>query len=139
MMWLYCFIIYIIVGLILSILMLIDDDKHDKSEDFKTYCFLIPCLTIFYLPVIVIIYIYSPLKSKIIRYVCSTKIYYKKRLSGLIKHKEYLDNKYKIFTLGGIVGDRIWNKLGGEYMDYEHRIKPIINKRIDYYKKKIEN
>lgn len=38
---------------------------------------------------------------------------------------------------GGIVGDRIWDLMGGEYLDYCRRVKPIIKKRIAWYEKKL--
>ena len=47
-----------------------------------------------------------------------------------------LDERFKIFEMGGIVGDRIWALKGGEYLDYAHRIRPMIIKRIDWHEKR---
>lgn len=78
------------------------------------------------------------IKIKYLRYKVKSKNYYLKRLNQLIAHKAMLDKRFKIFELGGIVGDRIWILRGREYLDYCHRIKPILNKRIEWYNKKIK-
>ena len=41
--------------------------------------------------------------------------------------------------LVGIVGERIWDLEGGAYLDYCNRVKPILNKRIAWYKKQNES
>ena len=75
-------------------------------------------------------------KIKYLRLEIKRKNYYSDRLNKLISHKEMLDKRFEIFEIGGIVGDRIWDLQGGAYLDYCHRVKPILNKRIAWYKKK---
>ena len=75
-------------------------------------------------------------KIKYLRLKIKSKDYYSDRLNKLISHKEMLDKRFRIFESGGIVGDRIWDLEGGAYLDYCHRVKPILNKRIAWYKKK---
>ncbi len=75
-------------------------------------------------------------KIKYLRLEIKRKNYYSDRLNKLISHKEMLDKRFMIFENGGIVGDRIWDLEGGAYLDYCHRVKPILNKRIAWYKKK---
>ena len=75
-------------------------------------------------------------KIKYLRLRIKSKDYYSDRLNQLIAHKEMLDKRFRIFESGGIVGDRIWDLQGGAYRDYCHRVKPILNKRIAWYKKK---
>lgn len=58
------------------------------------------------------------------------------RMNKLIAYKERLDKRFRIFEIGGIVGDRIWGLEGGAYFDYCQRVRPILKKRIDWYKKK---
>ena len=47
-----------------------------------------------------------------------------------------LDKRFWIFESGGIVGDRIWDLMGGEYLDYRRRVKPMLERRIAWYEKK---
>ena len=75
-------------------------------------------------------------KIKYLRLKIKSKGYYSDRLNKLISHKEMLDKRFRIFESGGIVGDRIWDLKGGAYLDYCRRVKPILNKRIAWYKKK---
>ena len=75
-------------------------------------------------------------KIKYLRLKIKSKGYYSDRLNKLISHKEMLDKRFAIFESGGIVGDRIWDLKGGAYLDYRCRVKPILNKRIAWYKKK---
>lgn len=75
-------------------------------------------------------------KIKYLRLRIKSKDYYSNRLNKLMEHKEMLDKRFWIFESGGIVGDRIWDLHGGEYLDYCRRVKPILNKRIAWYKKK---
>lgn len=71
------------------------------------------------------------------RHKVKNKNYYSKRLNQLISYKAALDKRFKLFELGGIVGDRIWDLEGGYYLDYCNRIKPILTKRMEWYDKKI--
>lgn len=73
---------------------------------------------------------------KYLRLKIKSKDYHSDRLNKLISHKEMLDKRFRIFESGGIVGDRIWDLEGGAYLDYCHRVKPILNKRIAWHKKK---
>ena len=75
-------------------------------------------------------------KIKYLRLKIKSKGYYSERLNQLVAHKNMLDKRFCIFESGGIVGDRIWDLEGGAYLDYCHRVKPILNKRIAWYKKK---
>ena len=75
-------------------------------------------------------------KIKYLRLRIKSKDYYSDRLNQFIAHKEMLDKRFRIFENGGIVGDRIWDLEGGAYLDYCHRVNPILNKRIAWYKKK---
>ena len=50
--------------------------------------------------------------------------------------KNMLDKRFWIFESGGIVGDRIWDLMGGEYLDYRRRVKPMLERRIAWYEKK---
>jgi hypothetical protein len=75
-------------------------------------------------------------KIKYLRLRIKSKDYYSDRLNNLLAHKEMLDKRFRIFENGGIVGDRIWDLEGGAYLDYCRRVKPILNKRIAWYKKK---
>lgn len=75
-------------------------------------------------------------KIKYLRLKIKSEGYYSERLNQLIAHKKMLDKRFWIFESGGIVGDRIWDLEGGAYLDYCHRVKPILNKRIAWYKKK---
>ena len=75
-------------------------------------------------------------KIKFLRLKIKRKNYYSDRLNNLLAYKEMLDKRFQIFESGGIVGDRIWDLRGGEYLDYCRRVKPILNKRIAWYKKK---
>ena len=75
-------------------------------------------------------------KIKYLRLKIKSKGYYSDRLNKLISHKEMLGKRFWIFESGGIVGDRIWDLEGGEYLDYRRRVKPILKKRIAWYKKK---
>ena len=75
-------------------------------------------------------------KIKYLRLKIKSKGYYSERLNALVSHKKMLDKRFRIFEIGGIVGERIWNLKGGEYLDYCNRVKPILNKRIAWYKKK---
>ena len=75
-------------------------------------------------------------KIKYLRLKIKSKGYYSERLNQLVAHKNMLDKRFWIFESGGIVGDRIWDLMGGEYLDYCRRVKPILNKRIAWYKKK---
>lgn len=77
-------------------------------------------------------------KIKYLRLRVKSKDYYLDRLNQLIAHKAMLDKRFRIFELGGIVGDRIWDLEGGAYLDYCHRIKPIIMKRMSWYEIKIK-
>ena len=77
-------------------------------------------------------------KIKYLRLKIKSRGYYSDRLNQLIAHKEMLDKRFWIFESGGIVGDRIWDLEGGYYLDYCHRIKPIIKKRIAWYQSKIK-
>ena len=76
------------------------------------------------------------LKIKYLRLKIKSKGYYSERLNKLVARKNMLDERFRIFEIGGIVGDRIWDLQGGAYRDYCHRVKPILNKRIAWYKKK---
>lgn len=76
------------------------------------------------------------IKIKYLRHKVKNKNYYSKRLNQLIAHKAMLDKRFRIFELGGIVGDRIWKLEGWAYLDYCHRIKPILRKRMEWYDKK---
>ena len=78
-------------------------------------------------------------KIKYLRLRIKSKDYYSDRLEQLIVHKKMLDKRFWIFESGGIVGDRIWDLEGGAYLDYCRRVKPILNKRIAWYDKKINN
>ena len=75
-------------------------------------------------------------KIKYLRMKIKSKGYYSERLNQLVAHKNMLDKRFRIFEIGGIVGDRIWDLEGGAYLDYCNRVKPILNKRIAWYKKK---
>ena len=75
-------------------------------------------------------------KIKYLRLKIKSKKYHSGRLKELIEHKEMLDKRFRIFENGGLVGDRIWDLHGGEYLDYCRRVKPILKKRIAWYKKK---
>ena len=75
-------------------------------------------------------------KIKFLRLKIKSRGYYSDRLNQLIAYKEMLDKRFWIFESGGIVGDRIWDLEGGAYLDYCYRVKPILNKRIAWYKKK---
>lgn len=77
-------------------------------------------------------------KIKYLRLRVKSKDYYSDRLKQLIAHKAMLDERFWIFESRGIVGDRIWNLEGGAYLDYRHRVKPIIKKRIAWYEIKIK-
>ena len=77
-------------------------------------------------------------KIKYLRLRVQSKDYYSDRLNQLIAHKAMLDERFRIFESRGIVGDRIWNLEGGAYLDYRHRVKPIIKKRIAWYEMKIK-
>lgn len=76
-------------------------------------------------------------KIKYLRLRVKSKDYYSDRLNQLIAHKAMLDERFRIFELGGIVGERIWKLEGYAYLDYCHRIKPIIKKRMAWYEIKI--
>ena len=76
-------------------------------------------------------------KIKYLRMKIKSKGYYSERLNKLVAHKNMLDKRFRIFENGGIVGDRIWDLMGGEYLDYCRRVKPIIKKRIAWYEKKL--
>lgn len=75
-------------------------------------------------------------KIKYLRLKIKSKGYHSERLNQLAAYKKMLDKRFRIFELGGIVGDRIWDLEGGAYLDYCTRVKPILNKRIAWYKKK---
>lgn len=75
-------------------------------------------------------------KIKYLRWKIKRRGYYSDRVNQLIAHKEMLDKRFWIFESGGIVGDRIWDLEGGAYLDYCHRVRPILYKRIEWYKKK---
>lgn len=75
-------------------------------------------------------------KIKYLRLKIKSKGYYSERLNQLVAHKKMLDKRFRIFEIGGIVGERIWDLEGGAYLDYCTRVKPILNKRIAWYKKK---
>lgn len=75
-------------------------------------------------------------KIKYLRLKIKSKGYYSERLNQLVVHKNMLDKRFWIFESGGIVCDRIWDLEGGAYLDYCLRVKPILNKRIAWYKKK---
>lgn len=75
-------------------------------------------------------------KIKYLRFKIKRKKYYSDRLNQLTAHKAMLDKRFRIFESGGIVGDRIWDLEGGFYLDYCRRVKPILKKRIAWYKKK---
>lgn len=77
------------------------------------------------------------IKIKYLRHKVKNQNYYSKRLNQLIAHKAMLDKRFRIFELGGIVSDRIWELEGYYYLDYFHRIKPILRKRIEWYEKKM--
>ena len=58
-------------------------------------------------------------------------------------HKNHWKHRFDLFCSGcgifesrGIVGERLWDLEGGAYLDYCNRVKPILNKRIAWYKKK---
>ena len=76
------------------------------------------------------------LKIKCLRRKVKSRSYHSDRIKRLLDHKDMLDERFKIFEMGGIVGDRIWALKGGEYLDYAHRIRPMIIKRIDWHKKR---
>lgn len=75
-------------------------------------------------------------KIKYLRLKIKSKGYYSERLNLLVAHKKMLDKRFRIFESRGIVGERLWDLEGGAYLDYCHRVKPILNKRIAWYKKK---
>lgn len=75
-------------------------------------------------------------KIKYLRLKIKSKNYHFNRMNTLIAYKEMLDKRFRIFEIGGIVGDSIWNLEGGAYFDYCQRVKPILEKRIAWYKKK---
>ena len=75
-------------------------------------------------------------KIKYLRLKIKSKNYHFNRMNKLIVYKERLDERFRIFEIGGIVGDRIWDLEGGAYLDYCQRVRPILKKRIDWYKKK---
>lgn len=75
---------------------------------------------------------------KYLRLKIKSRGYYSDRLNQLISQKEMLDKRFWIFESGGIVGDRIWDLEGGAYLDYCHRVKPMIKKRIAWYQSKIK-
>ena len=75
-------------------------------------------------------------KIKYLRLKIKGKDYYSHRLNQLVAHKEMLDKRFQIFESGGIVGDRIWDLMGGEYLDYRRRVKPMLERRIAWYEKK---
>lgn len=75
------------------------------------------------------------LKIKYLRWKIKRKNYYLDRLNQLIAHKEMLDRRFAIFEWG-IVGERIWELEGTAYLDYCHRIRPMIINRMDWYRKK---
>lgn len=77
------------------------------------------------------------IKMRLARWKISKKGYYNKRIKMLEEHKRGLDMRFSIFEGGGIVGERLWDLEGGCYLDYINRVKPILLKRIAFYKKKI--
>lgn len=52
------------------------------------------------------------LRIKILRFKIKQKDYYSNRKKQLFDYKESLDKRFRIFNLGGIVGDRIWEMEG---------------------------
>lgn len=79
------------------------------------------------------------LKIKCLRRKVKSRSYHSDRIKRLLDHKAMLDGRFKIFEMGGIVGDRIWDLNGGAYLDYALRIRPMIIKRIDWHKKRQNN
>ena len=75
-------------------------------------------------------------KIKYLRLKIKSKGYYSVRLNELVAYKNMLDKRFRIFESRGIVGERLWDLEGGAYLDYCNRVKPILNKRIAWYKKK---
>lgn len=73
---------------------------------------------------------------KYLRLKIKSKGYYSERLNQLVAYKNMLNKRFRIFESRGIVGERIWDLEGGAYLDYCNRVKPILNKRIAWYKKK---
>lgn len=74
-------------------------------------------------------------KFKYLRFKIKNKNYYADRKQRMVAYRDMLDKRFEIFETGGIVGDRIWDLRGREYLDYITRVKPIINKRIKWYEK----